>query len=508
MSFNKFERTTVGATFAVVATDADGIISVNITDGGDNYMVGDVLPAIDGTTGTGLVITVTGVDGGYSPGMSGYGAITEFTFVDDGNWVEADSGSFTVANETLGLGEDFVDHTEYELGGDLDEYITGTGLLVDITTVDGDGAITAVSVGTNDKSKNFVVGTQVRAIQGDNDSALLEVLTVDAKGVVQTIDIIDGGEGYTTEDDLLASVASLKTDSPEVYWLGTFTGVWNPSHVGLTGITDNDPLIRVVRPADEPQLKVQKTYADNGKTTVWAEPTLVDSFGKVVGNTVRAEDMTDRPRCEANGFIWVVGSTGDADQGSYGYCREMTIDESVDFWNGNATSYDDCPAGTIFDGTDSCVALDSTAATGADLINAAALAGDIDEEKAMRDCEASGNFWDIYSGTCIAGDTPGNFDMDTFVFESVDPGRTGSSNGSKRDYLANACRNLGYIWNYKDNTCSDAPTQAVLDAITDQPSCLAAGYTWIAGTCYNPNDFGDGQNRAATAQQDPNAVPK
>jgi len=510
MGFNKFsDRLTTDAKFFVTADDSNVIQSIEIVDGGSNYMVGDVLAAINGTTGTNLVITVTGVQGGYSPTSNGVGAISAITFTDGGDWVAADTGEYTVAGATFTLGSDYVDHTEYELGGDVEEYVTGFGLLVEVTSVDGDGAVDGIALGSNDKSKYFVEGTQARVIQGDNDSALILIDAVDANtGAVTALSILSGGKGYTLEDDLVCSEISLKTDSPEVYWQGTFTGIYDPAAAPSLSNTANDPKIKVVRPADKPQLAIQKTYIDGGKTTVFVEPTLVDANGKLVGNNLRAEDMTDRTRCEANGFIWEIGTTGDADQGGYGFCREMTVVEAVAFWAGNAKSYSDCPAGTIFDGTDSCIALDATAATGADLINAAVTAGDLDEEKAMRDCEVSGNFWDISTGTCIAGDTPSNFDMASFVFGSVTPGKTGSSNGSKRDYLANACRNLGYIWNYKDNTCVVAPDQATLDAITTQSACLAAGYTWIAGTCYNPNDFGDGQNRAATAQQDPNVAPK
>jgi hypothetical protein len=510
MGFNKFQdRVTTDAKFNIfVANDVDGITSIDVVDGGSNYMVGDVLAVINGSSSsTGLTITVTGIEGGYSPSVAGVGAITSFTYVEDAGWVSADSGEYTVAGATFTLGSDYVDHTEYELGGNVQEYISGSGLLVEVTAVDGDGGVTGVDVATNDNSKNYIAGSQVRVIQGDNDTALLSIDTVDTAGKVLTLSVLNLGEGYTAEDDLVASEDSLKTDSPEVYWQGTFTGIYDPNAAPSTTNKSNDPRITVARPADKPQLAIQKGYIDGGKTVVYAEPTLVDANGEVVGNTLRAEDMTDRPRCEANGFIWEIGSTGDADQGGYGYCREMTVAEAVTFWAGNATSFDDCPAGTIFDGTDSCVALDATSAS-ASTINAAVTSGDLNEEKAMRDCEVSGSFWDITTGTCIAGDTPANFDMGTFTFGSVTPGKTGSSNGSKRDYLANACRNLGYIWKYDTNTCVASPTQAELDLLTTQVACKNAGFTWIAGTCYNPNDFGDGQNRAATAQQDPNVAPK
>lgn len=512
MSFNKFTRTTTDATFTVTVGVAGpaAIGDVLLVDGGSGYLEGDTLTSTDGTTGTLLVITVTGITTSvsYSPTTLGVGgAISAFTYTDNSDWVAADDdGDYVIGGATLSdlTYTDFVNHTEYESGGNVSEYIDGTGLLIEVTAVSST-VVTGVTLGTTDASKNYIAGTQVRVIQGDEDSALISIDTVSATGVVETISIIDGGSGYTAADDLVASQVELKTDAPEVYWQGTMTGVFNPATAPSTGVSDNDPRISVARPADAPQLSIQKRYIDGGETTVWAEPTLVNAEGDVVGNTLRAEDCVDRPRCEANGFIWTVGTTGDADGGNYGYCREFTVAESVTFWAGIAESYSDCPAGTMFDDADSCVALDSTAATGADLINAAVLAEDIKEEKAMRDCEVSGNFWDISTATCIAGDTPANFDLATFTFGTVPDGQTASSNGTNRDYLANACRNLDYIWKYDTNTCVVEPT---LTALTTQSTCVAAGCVWIAGTCYNPNDFGDGHNRNATSQQDPNVDPK
>lgn len=515
MGFGKFTRTTTDATFTVSVGGAgpQAIDTVTLVDGGSNYIVGDIItPDVSAATGTALVITVTGITqptSSYSPSTMGVGGtISTFTYTDGADWLLADDGDYTAAGANLvGVSSDFVDHTEYEAGGNVSEYIDGTGLLIQITTVSV-GVVTGVALGISDASKNYVAGTQVRIIQGVEDSALISIDTVDANGVVLTISIIDGGSGYTAANDLVASQIELKADAPEVYWLGTMTGTFNPATAPSTTVGDNDPKITVSRPADEPQLAIQKRYIDGGSTTVFAEPTLVNSEGGVVGNTLRAETCTDRTRCEANGFIWIVSATGDADAGDYGYCREMTVAEAVTFWAGNATAYSDCPAGTIFDGVDSCDAMNSTAVTGADLINAAVTAENIGAEKAMRDCEVSGNFWDITTGTCIAGNTPANFDMATFTFGTIPDGQTGSSNGSQRDYLANACRNLDYIWKYDTNTCIASPSGATLDALVTQATCVAAGYVWIAGTCYNPNDFGDGHNRNATTQEDPNVAPK
>ena len=181
-------------------------------------------------------------------------------------------------------------------------------------------------------------------------------------------------------------------------------------------------LVKNVLKAGAPQLAVQKRMIDGGSTTVWAETTIVDGKGNVVGNTLRAEDISDEPRCDAAGFTWVVGSTGDADQGDYGYCTE------------DLSTFD-----------------------------AALLEGE---------CVRSGFYFDpdLTEGTdaCIDTGTPANL---TTYGEVV-------------------CKEGGYIW---DGT--DCVTFASIDFASEtvQDDCTDLGGIWIAGTCYSPEDFGNGQ---------------
>ncbi|NIT99559.1 MAG: hypothetical protein GWN01_01025, partial [Nitrosopumilaceae archaeon] len=103
--------------------------SVVISDGGDGYMVGDVItPDMTAATGTSLTITVTSIDEtGYSTGLSGVGKITGITYTDSGDFVDADDGDYTFDASTLtGVGSDFVDHVVYEDGGTIPEYVDGT----------------------------------------------------------------------------------------------------------------------------------------------------------------------------------------------------------------------------------------------------------------------------------------------------------------------------------------------------------------------------------------------
>lgn len=507
MAFNEFTRVTTDASFQTTAS-AGPVTDVAIVDGGDGYMVGDLLTLPGGTAdATVTVLAVNPVS--YLPNGSGVGEITLVELTSGGTTYN--SAVEVVAGATVaGVGDDFVDHTEYETGGDVPEYIEGTGLVFDVTDTVADGVLVKGEIAINDGGTGYITGTQVRIIQTTNDTALLSITAVDAVGTVTDFEVIDGGENYTTATDLVASQVELKTDSPEVYWQGTLRGTFNPTDTPNTTLTENDPRITVTRKADLPQLAIQKRYIDEGVTEVFAEPTLVNGEGDIVGNTLRAEDCVDRPRCEANGFIWVTDTTGDADAGTYGYCREETIAEFKTRTDGTITDFDECVAGTLFDGVDTCDILDDVAATGADLINAAVTGGDIGLEKAMRDCEVSGNFWDVTRSVCVAGGdasiTAGAYDMTGDVGTGTPvAGRTGSSNSSRVDFLANACQQVGGVFNYTTYVCTVPVDPATL---TTQVLCAGAGYIWIAGSCYNPNDFGDGQNRNATAQQDPNAAPK
>ena len=265
------------------------------------------------------------------------------------------------------------------------------------------------------------------------DDFLLTVATVNSGGGIVTFGITTAGTNGT-DGDLTAEidegtevgVPSADFSDHDQYEAGgiveeyidaTQTG-GKPK--GVLG--PNQVLVKNVLKADQPQLVVQKRMIDGGTTTVWAEPTLVDSKGNVVGNTLRAEDITDEARCDAAGFTWTLGSTGDADQADYGYCVE-------DLSTFDATLLED-------------------------------------------ECVRSGFYFDVEltEGTdaCIDTGTAANL---TTYGEVV-------------------CKEGGYIW---DGT--DCVTFVSIDfaGAADQDACVALTGLWIAGTCYSPEDFGNGQ---------------
>lgn len=505
-----------GSAALTVTTILDGeVLTVTVTDGGTGYEVGDVLDAGDITNDGGgddaaqfTVATET---------VAGSGIIATLTTTVGGeDYDVADTLTHTGSSEG-GVSDStmYVDHYEYEQGGNVQEYVNGSGLDLTVDT-DSDGIVTAVNTivagGTN-----YQTGTLVRVVEDDKTScATFVISTVSTGGVVTALTLLDGGFGYTASQTALDTVETqqqLKSDSPEVLWIGTLTGSFNPATAPSTSSTDNDPRTKVVRKADLEQLIVQKKMIDGGTVTVYAEPTIINADGIEVGNTVRAEDCTDKSRCEANGFYWTEGTTGDADAGSYGHCIELPgsftgadqtacdAEYGVGLYTHDvsttcekiAASDAECPVGYQETGG-LCVKYTHTE------VNALSEATYGLEGK-MRECEASGNWWNNTNQTCIDSGTPGNFSLGTYTFANTSGANRKYVTGSTQvDYLRNACTQLGYHWN--NSYVCEAKDSDPAGNFTTQVTCVAAGYIWIAGSCYSPSDFGDGQSRNTTAQDD------
>lgn len=266
----------------------------------------------------------------------------------------------------------------------------------------------------------------------------------------------------------------------------------NQNQVAPKGTLGPDQvLVKTVLKADGEQLKVQQNETADG-VVVFAEPTLVDANGNVVGNTVRAEDCVDASRCAANGFVWVTENTGDGDTGSYGYCREL-VAADFDGVTFTATADADCPVGSQFDGVTGCQPID--------FVDFATPAGtkleNLSNDELMRECEGSGYIWDIYTNTCLDPSTPSNLDV---ALSSPAP--------SPLDHAKTLCRQAGLVWNPTLNAGVGGCEVDGSGGHATQAACEGNGYVWIAGTCYNPNDFGDGHSRLAKTATDPLAVPK
>lgn len=330
MSLGTFTRAAItAAEFSVVAVDVNGAVtSIEVTDGGANYFVGDVLDTFTGSAaGTGLELTVDSIDAG--------GAITGVTIggasVVDYVALEALTDGTTIT----GLGSMYYDHNQYEAGGIVSEYTT------------------------------YPNGP-----------------------------LADGKPSSYTPQGSFANY-----DAEDV------------------------PTIKVVRPADQPQLIVPR----------W-EPTIVDGDGvTVIGNTIRAEDIYDEDRCIAAGFTWETDPTN-LGLSNYGYCKALAI---------------------VFD-----AGLPQT------------------------ECEAGGFYYDNIANTCV--DPTVETDIQAYIVA--------------QGYDANIrqaeaiCTSFKGYWN--GTVCSNTfPTTVndVYTAYTDQDACVAAKGIWIAGLCYNPTKFGNGQ---------------
>lgn len=450
-----------------VASLLGEVATVTVTDGGTGWIVGDTISSDEYSTdgvGSGASFRVTGETGGVVDTLAVLTGGTGF--------VIADTQTYNGSGE-LGIASDlYVNHANYELGGNIAEYTTtgASGLTVDLTTVGGEVTAAAVNAG----GSGYVVGDVVRVLDeatGGFDNgyadAVLEVATVSGTAVA-TLVVLEGGSNYA--DDLAvptSALGQLKSTSPK----GTST---------LTG--DNDPTITVVRLADDAQLVVQQRAIDGGAVTVFAEPTIVDGNGNVVGNTVRAEDCVDADRCRANGFIW------DVNAGGYGYCRERAYTEVM-----GAASDADCPVGSEWDGGTGCQLIT--------FANFGTPAGTqlegLSNEELMRHCEGSGYFWDSVAGACIDSGTLSN--MDALISGDAD---------NPLDYARTSCSLVGGVWNPTLNAGAGGCEADDSASHLTQTACESNGYVWIAGTCYNPNDFGDGQDRLAKTATNPLAVPK
>ena len=487
---------TVDAT--VVSVTADTVTFDTIVGTGTvGFQALDVIQAneLSGGSGTGLSVKVSTVDGNGLP--------TAFTVeaFGDGLYETADALTYIGSGE-VGISDSskYYDHDQYELGGQIDEYKTGNGLTVTIT-VAGDAL---ASVTTLDGGVNYRVGDVVELGNNTNLTSAgigsAQVDTVDEFGAVTgTLTIVTAGAGFVAGNENTAFV-SRKLNQ-------TATG----EYAGLNA--DNDPTISVGRLPDGEQLIVQQRDIDGGAVTVFAEPTTVNSYGDVVGNIIRAEDITDQYRCVAvylsdgatSRFEWVTSATGDAAQEGYGYCREIAGGDVA-----GALEDADCPAGWEWDAGTGCQVRALADVNADEVLYAADSATGINPKVAAQQCFAGGNWFEpnaVVGFRCIDGTNPDLFSYTNASYALVDvDGNAVTTNSSAQDYAAVVCQQMDFDW-------SGAPAytcQAKVDVtgLTTQADCADAGHVWVAGTCYNKADFGDGYSRQGNEGDTKNKIPK
>jgi len=543
----EFTVTTLNGIPAALDATADLANGVLVEGFYDNAGVG--YATVGGTAGVGMTVSVT-INGALEPTMA---IIT--------------AGTGYVDAETITLAEnvDFSSLATGTLTSAVDEIVGSAATTTNITD-GGTGWVTGDVIGAGETESDLLgsglTGTvTASALVGDTPETggVISAITITAGGTgyvtgnAETITYIGTGEvgisdtrysdhdqyelggdqyEYTETDD--GQFKSTYTPLERAESLGLGTNVGDPSNTADTGqrFTDNASSVKLVLKADQPQWIVQQRDIDGGAITVFAEPGIVDRNGYLVGQDARAEDCVDEFRCQANGFFWNPGTdnTGDGGQGEYGYCQDkpVTFDPvalgSTDDQNGCdaisggtvadyvtggglctivAAADADCPVGFKFDAGTSCVAY--TAAE----VNALTQSATVIKQD---ECTASGNHWESSeSGVntqCLDGATAGTFSFATFV-DTV-TGDHYNTTGTERDYARTTCKQFGFDWveyNGAGALTQECQSNAVV-AGDDQATCEGKGHVFIAGTCYDGADFGDGHNQKSSFQQDPNQQPK
>lgn len=240
---------------------------------------------------------------------------------------------------------------------------------------------------------------------------------------------------YTVLDDSVTKSTYTPRERTESLAAGTFVGdpSTDPTAESALRQDDNASTIKVVLKADQAQLAVQKKYIDGGTITVFAEPTTVSADGVVVGNTLRLEDITDEARCVAAGGTWHTDGKGGSTGSNYGYCGDVVA----------------------FSAT-----MDKT------------------------QCIAQGFIFDNVLDVCVNSDG-----TDEAVVEAYLNGGAGDSYVG--DQKLAICKQQGHYWN--GTACVATGSIDFGVTYTTQATCSANGGVWIAGTCYSPEGFGNGQ---------------
>lgn len=397
-----------------VATLTGKILTVdNIVHGGDHTDGTYTAVALGGGSGAGATADVV---------VSG-GAVTTVTIVAQGTgYLDTDTG-LTISNGVIG---------------------GAANATVDVATVLGEVATVTVTAG----GTGWVTGDVISAgeLNTDGGGSGLAGTIVAAAGVATGFTVTAGGTGYAVADTQSyigtgeVGVAGADYIDHDEYELGGVVSEYTTAdqasykpEIPPNVLGAKQVLVKTVLKADQPQLKVQKKYIDSGSVTVWAEPTLVDSNGNVVGNNVRAEEVTDEARCTALGFTWTTATTGDGGTGSYGYCTETvafaaTLDQTECITNGYLFDYV----------ADACVNSDGT-------------------DEAVLEAYLNGGAGDLYAD----------------------------------DKKAAICKAHGHFWD--GSACVAFPVEATFTAYGTKTLCNTNGGIWIAGVCYSPEVMGNGQ---------------
>lgn len=418
MSIGQFRRLVGPVTFTVAIEGASGDATgaatgpVTVVNGGYGYVTGDLLTVTgpNEITGTGIP---TGLEL-YVDGVSTTGVITSLALSVQG-FSTATGSTVTgtgAAHYEYGDGSGYVNHSLYEVGGNISEYPLGIG--------------------------------------AGNDS-----------------------------------------NNPPY-----------PTGYSFLRPTGNLPTIKTFRTADQPQKEVQaRTVTSGGVTvTVYAEPNVVRN-GEVRGTTVRAEDILDANRCTGLGFIWEQVAKVTGLREAYGYCREVDGGDVTD-----AAADTDCPVGFKYDSGTGCTGIvigDVTGVTIGDVTGGMTGNGFTNDENAVAAGFLYGYDAGEYFDPRATGNIPTYFSVTgiTNLFSTTGATLDRAIPMGKVELAKTLCRYYGFVWNKTTNACEEDNSASYVagsyggSAKAAKDACVAAGYVWLAGACFNPNLFGDGQAR-------------
>lgn len=382
----------------------------------------------------------------------------------------------TVTINSGGTGYVLTDSGLTIAGSDLDDNgVTGTGSgtsTFDVASLVGEVATTTITNG----GTGYITGDIISDTELSSDGFGTGVAgTVTATGgVVSAFTITSGGNDYVGGDTETVTysgsgeigISDSRYINHDQYELGGATNEYSPQPSTLNGentqykpltdaetlntgtfvgdpsknpdntsqrFDDNISTVRTVTKPDLSQWSVQQRDIDGGVVTVFAEPNIVDANGNRVGHTIRAEDIVDESRCTSLGFTWTTSATGDGDTGSYGYCTEtVTFSETLD--------------------------------------------------KTV--CITNGYVYDNELDVCVNSDG-----TDVAVLESYLNGGAGDLYSDNQKKVI--CNQHGYFWD--GSSCVLTDSVDFTTTYTTQDTCSSANGVWVAGTCYSPFDFGNGQ---------------
>lgn len=183
----------------VVNQETGAITNLIVLTPGTGYVIGDAVPAVypTGSTGTAFVATVSAVNGA--------GGVLSVTVTEEGTGYETVYATVEVQHPTGGLFEG--------------------------TVLTSGGVVTGISIQNGGVSYNTLLPTAA-IVDATGGGAVLEILEADiTAGVIQNINVVDGGYGYSQSPTVVITAAATSSGAGAT---ATATTVADPNNYGIT----------------------------------------------------------------------------------------------------------------------------------------------------------------------------------------------------------------------------------------------------------------------------------